>query len=99
MTICNSKRSPTNIKRSGTPVIQILQDFGIMKLDDILQVMANTSGHGSRVAARSRDFTPELLKTDSGERRADVSTACPSRMNNGTVQVALADPLDPATRG
>ena len=25
-------------KRNGTPVIQILQDFGIMKLEDILQI-------------------------------------------------------------
>ena len=31
-------------KRSGTPVIQLLQDFGIMKLDDILQVMATNLG-------------------------------------------------------
>ncbi len=28
-------------KRSGKPVIQILQDFGIMDLDAILQVIAN----------------------------------------------------------
>ena len=40
------------LKRSGAPVIQVLQDFGIMKLDDILHVMAGTSGHGSGFAAR-----------------------------------------------
>jgi hypothetical protein len=33
-------------KRSGAPVIQLLQDFGIMKLDDILHVMANYLGTG-----------------------------------------------------
>ena len=32
------------IKRSGTPVIQVLQDFGIMKLDDILHVEATALG-------------------------------------------------------
>src|SRR6266446_5481637 len=31
-------------KRSGKPVIQILQDFGIMDLDTILQVMADHLG-------------------------------------------------------
>ena len=31
-------------KRTGTPIIQVLQDFGIMDLDAILQVMANQLG-------------------------------------------------------
>ena len=32
------------LKRSGTPVFQLLQDFGIMKVDDILHVMATNLG-------------------------------------------------------
>jgi hypothetical protein len=32
------------LKRSGTPVVQLLQDFGIMKLDDILHVIAGHIG-------------------------------------------------------
>ena len=34
------------LKRSGAPAFQLLQDFGIMQLDDILQVMANYLGTG-----------------------------------------------------
>jgi len=48
-------------KRSGKPVIQILQDFGIMELDDILEVIAN---HLSTevVKVRENELTPELVK-------------------------------------
>ena len=87
------------LKRSGTPVIQVLQDFGIMKLDDILQVMADASGHGGRFAAATGKFTPELLQTDSGQGGAACITACRSALHDGTVQVALADPLDPGAAG
>jgi hypothetical protein len=31
-------------KRAGTPVAQILQDFGIMDLDAILQTISNYTG-------------------------------------------------------
>ena len=50
------------LKRGGAPAFQLLQDFGIMQLDDILQVMANYLG--TRVVSlRSVQFTPELLAT------------------------------------
>ena len=39
----------SEIQRSNTPVIQVLQDFGIMKMNDILHVMAGAVG-----AARPR---------------------------------------------
>ena len=50
------------MKRSNTPAIQILQDFGIMKLDDILQVEANYLGT-EVVSLRDREISPDLLKT------------------------------------
>ncbi|MGB7769347.1 MAG: GspE/PulE family protein [Verrucomicrobiia bacterium] len=81
-------------KRSGTPVIHLLQDFGIMQLDDILQVMANYLG--TRVVTlRNIQFTPELLQTIPAN-VARMYQCLPVATQDGTVQIALADPLDPA---
>src|ERR1700761_4551925 len=49
-------------KRAGTSVIQILQDFGIMDLDTILQVEANYLG-AQVVPLKDINFTQELLQT------------------------------------
>ena len=81
-------------KRSGTPVIHLLQDFGIMQLDDILQVMANYLGT-KVVSLRNVQFTPELLQAIPAN-VARMYQCLPVAMNDGTVQIALADPLDPA---
>src|SRR5882724_11789238 len=48
-------------QRNATPVIQILQDTGVMKLHDILHVMAANIGT-EVVALKDREFSPELLK-------------------------------------
>ena len=82
------------LKRSGTPVFQLLQDFGIMKLDDILHVVANNLGT-EVVSLRSHNFTPELLKLIPAN-VARMYHCVPVALNNGTLRVALADPLDPA---
>ena len=81
------------IKRSNAPVIQLLQDFGIMKLDDILHVIAGHIG-AEVVSLQGREFPPELLQTVPAK-VAQMYHCLPVAMNNGTVQVALADPLDP----
>ena len=62
MTTCNTRMSSAEMKRSNTPAIQVLQDFGIMKLDDILHVEANYLGT-EVVSLRDREIPPELLKT------------------------------------
>ncbi len=80
-------------KRSGTPIINLLQDFGIMQMDDILQVMANYLGT-KVVSLREVQFTPELLKTIPAN-VARMYQCLPVATQDGTVQVALADPLDP----
>src|SRR5579859_2160737 len=80
-------------KRSGTPIINLLQDFGIMQMDDILQVMANYLGT-KVVSLRDVQFTPELLKTIPAN-VARMYQCLPVATQDGTVQVALADPLDP----
>ena len=84
----------TELKRSGTPVFQLLQDFGIMKLDDILQVMASNLGT-EVVSLRDREYSPDLLKTIPAN-VARMYHCVPVALNNGMLQVALADPLDPA---
>jgi type IV pilus assembly protein PilB len=81
-------------KRSGKPVSQILQDFGIMDLDAILQAMAN---HLSTqvVTIRERELSPELL----GSISAKIARSCqclPVGMADSALQVALVDPLNPA---
>ncbi|HEX7577137.1 MAG TPA: GspE/PulE family protein [Verrucomicrobiae bacterium] len=83
------------LKRSGAPVVQLLQDFGIMKLDDILHVIAGHIG-AEVVSLKDREYPPELLQTVPA-RVAQMYQCLPVALNNGTVQVALADPLD-ATR-
>ncbi|HTV76053.1 MAG TPA: GspE/PulE family protein [Candidatus Baltobacteraceae bacterium] len=82
------------VKRNATPVIQILQDFGIMKLDDILHVVAGHIG-SDVVSLRDREYPPELVKAVPAN-IARMYHCLPVAMDNGTLQVALADPLDPA---
>jgi type IV pilus assembly protein PilB len=82
------------LKRSGTPVYQLLQDFGIMKVDDILHVMATNLGT-EVVSLRDIQFTPELLGTIPAN-VARMYHCLPVALNGGTLRVALADPLDPA---
>ena len=80
--------------RGGTPVFQLLQDFGIMNLDDILQVIAHHLG-ASVVSLRDREFPPDLLKIIPAN-VARMYQCIPVGADNGTLQVAIADPLDPA---
>jgi type IV pilus assembly protein PilB len=82
------------VKRSGAPVVQLLQDFGIMKLDDILHVVATNLGT-EVVSLRDKTFTPELLQLIPAN-VARMYRCIPLGLNNGTLQVALADPLDPS---
>jgi type IV pilus assembly protein PilB len=84
----------TELKRSGAPVFQLLQDFGIMKLEDILHAMASNLGT-EVVSLRDREFSPDLLKTIPAN-VARMYHCMPVALNNGMLQVALADPLDPA---
>jgi type IV pilus assembly protein PilB len=81
------------LKRSGTPVAQLLQDFGIMKLDDILHAMAGYLGT-TVVSLRDREFPPDLLKIIPTN-IVRIYHCVPVAVNNAIVQVALAHPLDP----
>ncbi len=79
-------------KRTGKPVFQILQDGGILDLDTILQVIAGNIG-ASVVTLRERDLTPELLRVVPAK-TARMYQCLPVAMENSTLQIALADPLN-----
>jgi type IV pilus assembly protein PilB len=81
-------------KRSGKPVIQILQDFGIMDLDDVLEVIAN---HLSTevVKIREAELTPEIIATVPAK-TARMYQCIPVSFDGSTVRIAMADPLNPA---
>src|SRR5581483_4467757 len=81
------------LKRSNAPVIQLLQDFGIMKIDDILHVIAGNIG-AVVVNIKDREFPPEVLQAIPAK-IAQMYHCLTIAINNGQVQVALADPLNP----
>ena len=83
------------LKRSGTAAIQVLQDFGIMKLDDILHVEATALGT-EVVSLKDREISAEVLKLIPAK-VAQMYHCLPVAQVNGTLQVALAEPLDPNT--
>jgi type IV pilus assembly protein PilB len=81
-------------KRTGKPIIQILQDFSIMDLDNVLQVMADHLG--TRVVSlRDSDLPPQVIQTVPAK-AARMYQCLPVFLQDGTVQVALVDPLNPA---
>ncbi|HEU5124481.1 MAG TPA: ATPase, T2SS/T4P/T4SS family [Verrucomicrobiae bacterium] len=81
-------------KRAGTPVGQILQDFGIMDLDSILQTISNYMG-APVVSANDVDFTPELIKAIPAS-TARMYRCVPVGLTDTGIQVAFEDPLNPA---
>jgi type IV pilus assembly protein PilB len=83
----------SEFKRSGKPVLQILQDFGIMDLDAILHVMAEHLGT-KVVDIREQDLTPDLLKIIPAN-TARMYRCLPVELSGSTLELALADPLNP----
>jgi type IV pilus assembly protein PilB len=81
-------------KRAGTAVIQILQDFGIMDLDTILQIEANHLGVPV-IALKDVDFTPDLLRNIPAN-TARMYRCIPVAQFDSSLQVAFEDPLNPA---
>jgi type IV pilus assembly protein PilB len=85
------------LSRSAKSVIQVLQDFGILDQDSILQMVADYLGT-EVVSLRNVQFTPELLKSIPGS-TARMYQCVPIAENNGNVQVAFVDPLNPERAG
>src|SRR6266487_195827 len=82
------------IKRSGTSVFQILQDFGVLDADAILQAEANQLGT-EVVSLRNRDLPAQAIAAIPAN-AARTYRCIPIELNDGTLRVAFEDPLDPA---
>ena len=81
------------IKRNGKMAFQVLQDFGILDLDAILQVQANHLGT-EVVSLKGREFTQQLLGNIPAK-TAKLYQCLPVEESNGTLKVAFVEPLDP----
>jgi type IV pilus assembly protein PilB len=82
----------SEVQRSGNRSFQVLQDFGIMKLDDILHVMAMSLGT-EVVPLKDREVPKDVLSLIPAK-VAQTYKCLPVGFSNGMLQVALADPLD-----
>ena len=80
--------------RSGKQVIPILQDFGLLDLETILQLEADHLGT-EVVELRDLELSGEVLQTVPGS-AARMHQCIPVAVNGSSVRIALADPLNPA---
>jgi type IV pilus assembly protein PilB len=80
--------------RSGKPVIQILQDFGLLDLETILQLMADHLGT-EVVELRDLELSADVLQTVPAS-AARMHQCIPVALYGSSVRVAVADPLNPA---
>jgi type IV pilus assembly protein PilB len=81
--------------RSGKPVSEILQDFGFLEMADQLQIIATHLGTEVVTQLADRDYTPEVLSAVPAD-TARMYKCMPLAVFDSSVQVALADPLNPA---
>jgi type IV pilus assembly protein PilB len=81
--------------RSGKSFGEILSDFGLIDTDTQLQLMANHLGT-EVVDISSRELTPDILSAIPPD-AARMYKCLPVGVSDTSVQVALADPLDPTT--
>src|SRR5438552_791162 len=80
--------------RSGKPVIQTLQDFGLLDLETVIPIMADHPGT-EVVELHNLELTPEVLQTVPAT-AARMHQCLPVAVFGSSVRVAMADPLDPA---
>jgi type IV pilus assembly protein PilB len=80
--------------RSGKPISQILQDFGMMDLDTQLQVVADHLGT-QIVSLRDRDVPEDVVRTVPAS-AARMYQCMPVGLSGNTLQIAVADPLNPS---
>jgi type IV pilus assembly protein PilB len=79
--------------RSGKAFSEILQDFGFLDMDTQLQMIANHLGT-EVVQLSQRELTPEILAAVPAD-AARMYKCLPVAVYDSTVQLALADPLNP----
>ena len=81
------------VARSGKPAAQVLQDYGLVDLDSILQIMADQIGT-MVVTVDEAAITPEVVAAIPAD-SARMYQCLPVALYGDTVQVALVDPLNP----
>jgi type IV pilus assembly protein PilB len=84
----------SEFKRTGGSAFQILQDFGILDADSILQAMASHIG-AEVVSLRNRDIPPDVIAAV-GAAQARSLECIPVEQDGGVLKVALVDPLNPS---
>ncbi|MCW5560038.1 MAG: Flp pilus assembly complex ATPase component TadA, partial [Verrucomicrobiae bacterium] len=80
--------------RSGKPAAQVVQDYGLLDRDTVLQLMAEHLGT-SVVEFDEASITPDVVAAMPAE-SARMYQCMPVALYGDTLQVALVDPLNPA---
>jgi type IV pilus assembly protein PilB len=80
--------------RSGKPVVQVIQDYGLIDGDSLLQIVADQLGT-MVVTLDEGAMTPEVIAAVPAE-SARMYQCVPVALYGDTVQIALMDPLNPA---
>ncbi len=80
--------------RSGKPVVQVIQDYGLIDGDTLLQILADQLGT-MVVTIDETSMTPEVIATVPAE-SARMYQCVPVALYGDTVQIAMVDPLNPA---
>jgi type IV pilus assembly protein PilB len=80
--------------RSGKPVVQVIQDYGLIDGDSLLQIVADQLG--TMVVTIDEDaMTPEVIATIPAT-SARMYQCVPVALFGDSVQIAMLDPLNPA---
>jgi len=80
--------------RTGKPLEQVIQDFGLIDIDTILQIIADHIGT-EVIDLRSREIEGSVIKSIPSS-QARLYRALPVALYGNTLQVALAEPLNPS---
>ena len=80
--------------RSGKSIMQVLQDFGFLDIDALLQIEADHLGT-EVVDVAGMEIDAEAIKTVSGS-TARMYQCLPVGLYGAVLRVALGNPLDPA---
>ena len=82
------------VTKSGKSAFQVIQDFGHLDKDSLLHAIANHMG-AMVVEVNESTVTPELKEIINDD-TAKTYQCVPVAIEDGVLQVALADPLDPS---
>ncbi len=83
----------SELKRTGTPVMQLLQNYGVMDLDTILQVQADYLG--TEVVQLRDKHPPADLLSLIPPGTARLYQCVPVEESGSSLKVAFAEPLNP----